>query len=149
MVKLYNKLILWLLVLWFFNKDGLLLKKYYVLIFWWYFKVIFSLYLFEIWWEIVGSADLSGWLCIIGVLHEFFNMLNPFVHSKMQFKQHKIVIMFCLFYFLFIPSYIVYNHENKITNIFLHDIDFVYKSSLQFSWFLSNFNFVSLLSNWF
>jgi hypothetical protein len=42
--------------------------------------------------EIVGFVDLSDYFCIIRVPWEFFSMLNPFLHSEMDFEQQKIVI---------------------------------------------------------
>jgi hypothetical protein len=42
--------------------------------------------------EIVGFVDLSDYFCKIRVPWEFFSMLNPFLHSKMDFEQQKTVI---------------------------------------------------------
>jgi hypothetical protein len=53
---------------------------------------IFQGYLSKILLKIVRSAYLSDYFCIIQVPQEFFSMLNPFLHSEMDFKQQKIVI---------------------------------------------------------
>jgi hypothetical protein len=45
-------------------------------------------YLLEIWGEIVRFIYLSDYFYIIRVL-QFFNMLNLFLHSEMNFKQQK------------------------------------------------------------
>jgi hypothetical protein len=42
--------------------------------------------------EIVRFVDLSDYFCIIRVPQGFFSMLNPFLHSEMDFEQQKIVI---------------------------------------------------------
>jgi hypothetical protein len=42
--------------------------------------------------EIVGFVDLSDYFCKIRVSLEFFSMMNPFLHSEMDFEQQKIVI---------------------------------------------------------
>jgi hypothetical protein len=49
--------------------------------------IMFLLYLSKIRPEIVRSVDLSDYFCIIRVLQGFFSMLNPFLHSEMNFKQ--------------------------------------------------------------
>jgi hypothetical protein len=43
----------------------------------------------EIQQEIVRSLDLSDYFCIIQMSQRFFSMLNPFLHSKMDFKKQK------------------------------------------------------------
>jgi len=42
--------------------------------------------------EIVRFVDLSDYFCKIRVPWEFFKMLNPFLHSEMDFEQQKKVI---------------------------------------------------------
>jgi hypothetical protein len=52
----------------------------------------FREYLPEIRREIIGFVDLSDYFCIIRVPWEFFSLLNPFLHSEMDFEQQKTVI---------------------------------------------------------
>ena len=52
----------------------------------------FGGYLSEIPQEIVGLLYLSDYFCRIRVPWKFFNMMKPFLHSKMDFEQQKIMI---------------------------------------------------------
>jgi hypothetical protein len=54
-------------------------------------------YLLEIRLEIVGFLDLSDYFLKISIPWEFFSMLNPFLHSKMDSEQQKIVIRINLY----------------------------------------------------
>jgi hypothetical protein len=57
-----------------------------------FFGHIFRGPLLKIFSEIVRFTCLSDYFCIIRVPWDFFNMLDPCLHSKIDFKQQKIII---------------------------------------------------------